>query len=198
MNATNGLSDNELIEGYLDGEDGFLSLLIDRYVSVVFSFVFHMTKDVQKSEDITQETFVKVWKNLKKYDIEKKFKVWLFTIARNTTLDYLKKNKSISFSSFENEEGDNVLENTLEDSEIMADDIFDRNKDNEEIKKIIDELKPAYKQVIFLHYYQEMTFDEIGMVMKVPLNTTKSWHRRALQIIRSKMHQNQLTYRISI
>ena len=65
------------------------------------------------AEDITQEVFVKVWKNIKKFDQSKSFKPWIFQIAKNTSIDFLRKKKSIPFSRFENEKGQNVLADNI-------------------------------------------------------------------------------------
>lgn len=90
-------TDEQLIKNYLKGDDNSLEILIRRYLKPIYFFVYGYTKDEQKAEDIAQEVFVKIWKNLKKFDKNKNFKTWIFTIAKNTALDYLKKKKSCRF-----------------------------------------------------------------------------------------------------
>ena len=92
------LSDEHLVSKYLSGEKEALEILIRRYLKPVYGFVYKYTGGVSETEDISQDVFIKVWKNLKKFDQVKNFKTWLFTIAKNTTLDFLRKKKMIPFS----------------------------------------------------------------------------------------------------
>ncbi len=110
--------DRQLIYDYLKkGDEKSLEILIQRYLKPVYGFAYRYVGNVQEAEDIAQEVFVKVWKNLKKpalslskgFDPKKgNFKAWIFTIAKNTAFDFLKKKKSLQFSDLQKEE--NVLE----------------------------------------------------------------------------------------
>lgn len=173
--------DNLLIKNYLDGNQNSLKLLIDKYTSPVYNFSKRFTGSTQ-AEDITQEVFIKVWKNLKNFDVDKsQFKTWLFTIARNTATDYLRKKKSISFSSFES---DDFKEEDIVDDNILPDEILQKLQDKELLIKLLEELPENYKLVLTLHYQEDMTFKEIGEVMGKPLNTVKSYHYRALILLK--------------
>ena len=101
-------SDNQLIEEFLSGEQKNLEILIDRYLKIIFNYVQKTTGDSSETEDIVQEVFVKVWKNINKFNLNQNFKTWIFTIARNTTIDWLRKKKSILFSELKSidDEGD--------------------------------------------------------------------------------------------
>jgi len=89
-------NDSQLVQKYLSGDEESLKLLIRNYLKPVFSFVYHFVNNPAEAEDIAQDVFVKMWKNLKKFDQQKKFKTWLFAIAKNTALDYLKKKKFLA------------------------------------------------------------------------------------------------------
>ncbi len=91
------LTDEQLIKNYLIGDNKALELLIKRYLTPIYNFVLRYVKNTSEAEDVTQEVFVKVWKNLKKFNDNYKFKSWLYTIAKNTSLDYLKKKKKNEF-----------------------------------------------------------------------------------------------------
>ena len=86
-------SDKQLIINYLKGDEKSLELLIQSYLKPIYSFVYRCTGNTQDAEDVTQEVFVKVWRNLKKFDQRKSFKTWIFAIAKNTAFDHLKKRK---------------------------------------------------------------------------------------------------------
>lgn len=173
-------------ENQIDKEEYFGKIVRDNLNSV-YSFVYRIVGDTSDADDITQETFVKVWKNLSKYDKNKSFKSWLFTIAHNTAVDWLRKKKSIVFSSFEDDEGKNYFENSLPDPEPLADEIFSKNEEVSSVKKYILELPSFYQEVLFLYYDQDMTFEEIGNILGKSLNTVKSQHRRAILKLKEKM-----------
>lgn len=91
-------SDEELIEAYIKGQEEAFSVLVRRYVSYVYSFSVRLVQDESEAEDITQETFLKVWKHIKKYSKEcARFKTWLTRILRNTAIDFLRKKSQFFF-----------------------------------------------------------------------------------------------------
>ena len=177
----------QLVTDYINGEGSALNILIKRYTENVYFFIYRLAGNTGDAEDIVQEVFVKVWKNIEKYDTEKNFKTWLFTIARNTSIDWLRKKRHIPLSAFDNDEGDNVLKDTLTDDEMLPDELAEKADDKIFLEKILQSLSPAHREVLFLHYNEEMTFDEIGTILKKPLHTVKSQHRRALLVLRKQL-----------
>ncbi|MCX6790638.1 MAG: sigma-70 family RNA polymerase sigma factor, partial [Candidatus Gribaldobacteria bacterium] len=116
-------SDEKLVKLYLGGDEKALEFLVSRYLRIIYTYVFRNIGDAKAAEDVTQEVFVKVWKNLKKFKTEKSFKTWIFTIAKNTSIDFLRKKKTIPFSKFENKLGENILTEKLVDPESRADEV---------------------------------------------------------------------------
>src|SRR5665648_335509 len=114
-----------LVEACLRGDATAFKILLDKHLKSIYGFLYYLVKDSSQVEDLAQETFIKVWKNLHKFDQRKSFKTWLFAIAKNTALDFLKKKKTTPFSFFEDEEGSNKLENISEDA-ILPDEILER------------------------------------------------------------------------
>ena len=90
--------DQDLISKYLAGDEKSLEILIEQYLKPIYSFVYRYTGSASNAEDITQDVFVRVWKNLKKFDQNKSFKTWIFSIAKNAAIDWLRKKKTISLS----------------------------------------------------------------------------------------------------
>ena len=123
--------------------------------------------------------FLRIWKNLKKYRKEENFRTWIFSIARNAAIDFLRKKKSIIFSDLENESGI-PAEEIFENSEPLPDEIISFAEDKKILDKLMNKLPLFYREVLFLYYNNNFTFDEIGKIMNKPLNTVKSQHRRAL------------------
>jgi RNA polymerase sigma-70 factor (ECF subfamily) len=176
-------SDEQLISDCLFGDADALQELIGRYLRPIYGFIFRLVK-LPEAEDITQEVFIKAWQNLKKFDKNKSFKVWIFTIAKNTALDWLKKKKSVPFSAYDLESGENVLENTLEDLAPLPDEIADKKQAAEKLTEAVSALDAKYRAVLSLYYNNGFTFEEIAGVLKEPLNTVKSRHRRAVIYLR--------------
>ncbi len=173
-------SDQDIITEYLSGNEIAFNELIQRYMTSVYTFTYGLTHSVQDAEDITQDTFVKAWKNIKKYDKKYTFKTWVLTIARNTTYDFFRKKKNIPFSAFDNTDGDNVLTAQLADEQPLALEISVLAEDKDILDTAIEQLPPVYKEVISLRYGQDLTFEEMSVVVKRPLNTVKSQVRRGL------------------
>ena len=177
-------TDSQIISDYLSGDEGALSEIIGRYLKPIFNFIYRLVGTPQDAQDITQETFIKAWRNLNKYNRQESFKAWIFTIAHNTAIDWLRKKKSLVFSDFENEKGKNFLEENIADTSLLPDELIIKKVDERLIDGILNKLPPTYKEVVVLHYMNELTFEEIGRVLKKPLNTVKSQHRRALLILK--------------
>lgn len=177
------ISDEQLVKQYLLGDEKSLELLIARYLKPIYGFVFRYVGDGEAAEDITQEVFVKMWRNLKKFKREKKFSTWFFAIAKNSSVDWLRKKKAIPFSSFQNEKGENALFETLADSGPLPDELFERTGLSEMLDKALQQLSPAGRAVLFLRYNDHFNFREIAEMFEESINTVKSRHRRALILL---------------
>jgi RNA polymerase sigma-70 factor (ECF subfamily) len=180
-------TDAEIIQATIDGDTGAFSVLVERYNRDVYGFAFFMAKDKSDAEDITQETFVKVWKNVKKFKPEQRFKSWLLAIARNTTIDYIRKRRHAVFSDFDDEEGSNAIVETLADEERLADEVAELAESAEQTTDAVKKLPDIYRSVLALRYEGGLSFEEISKILKKPVNTVKSQHRRALIALRTAM-----------
>lgn len=175
-------TDEILVKEYLEGEENSLKVLIDRYTSHIYNFSVRFVPP-DNTNDIVQEVFIKVWKNMKSFNIKKaSFKTWIFTIARNTITDYLRKRKMVVFSSLDKEE--EIFADNIEDEVILPDEALIKLEDKEFLNNLLDKIPVHYKEILILYYQEEMTFNEIGNLLKKPLNTVKSYHRRALLLLR--------------
>ncbi len=182
-------SDEQLITKFLMGDREALEILIKRYLKPIYSFSFRFVGNSQEAEDITQEVFVKVWRNLKKFNKDKSFKTWIFTIAKNTSIDFLKKKKAIPFSEFENEEGENKLIETLADSMPLPDKLFERASIGEMLNRAMEKLSPKYRMVLFLRCNDHFTFREIANILGESIDTIKTRHRRGIAILRKILQE---------
>lgn len=184
--------DEALAEFVKKGDDRAFGAIIDRYLDHIFNFARQYAKSDEDTEDIVQDSFFKAWKHISKFQKGKTFRPWLFTIVRNTALDHIKRRKAMVFSELDNVEEDMAFADTLSDSEPLPPEIFDQKILEADVNQALSILHPEHRAVLLMHYQQEMTFDEIANVMAKPMNTVKSWHRRALTKLRSHFlhHKN--------
>lgn len=176
-------NDTELIEGYLAGDDQAFEQLLKSYLSAVYNFIFQMTRDRAVAEDLTQETFIKAWKHLARFDRKRSFKTWLFTIAKNTTYDFFKKKKTLPFSYFEDEEGKNRLDIVSEDTP-LPDAILVAVETSEELDQALQKIPEQYRTLLLLAYKEDFSLQEISDILATPYNTIKSRHQRALKSLK--------------
>ncbi len=191
-------SDQDLVLDYVQGDERAFSALVERHMRTVYGLAYGITQSGADAEDITAETFLKAWKNIKKYKKEFTFKTWILTIARNTTLDFLRKRKHMVFSDFENESGENYFSESLTDEgAVSALEEFSLAENKTVVEKAMQELSVTYREILTLRYGEDMTFEEIASLTGKPLNTVKSQVRRGLLALKetisrenaAKMHQ---------
>lgn len=169
-------NDERLITNYLKGDEKSLEVLIKKYLKSIYSFVYRYIGEADEAEDITQEVFVKVWRNIKKFDKQKIFKTWIFSIAKNASIDFLRKKKTIPFSNFENEKGENLFINTLADLTPFSPKLS--------LASILEKIPSKYRMVLFLRYNDHFTFREIAETLGESINTIKSRHRRGALLLK--------------
>ena len=182
-------SDEDLVAYYLAGDANAFSSLVFRYSDHIYNFARKLGAK-NDATDIVQEVFVKVWDNLKKFDTNKSFKTWIFTIARNTTTDFLRKKKILLFSDIENNSVEENEVNDIPDPGPISIELLQKVEDAKHLEEILFKLDSKSREVLSLYYQEEMTFVQIGEVLNQSINTVKSIHRRALIKLRELLHQN--------
>lgn len=189
-------SDEQLVGEYLKGKEEALKILIERYFKRVYNFLVRFVGHAKEAEDLTQEVFLKIWKNLKRFDQQKSFKVWLWRIVRNTGVDYLRRKKLLVFSALGNEDdqGEALAERIPDTAESIVEKI-DKQELAKEVARYLMKISEQSRAVLLLHYNQQMTFQEIADSLEESVDTVKSRHRRALialkkVIMNHKTHQN--------
>lgn len=174
------ISDEKLVEQYLKGDEGALAFLVHKYTSPIYNFVAQIVGRGQNAEDITQEAFIKAWKSLKKFDVSKKFKTWLFRIAKNTAIDYLRKRKIVVVDLNISEDDDEAGIETLADPSVLPFESLILQEQAKVVQKAVDELPEIYRAVLNLYYQEQLSLPEIAEVFNESVDTVKSRHRRAL------------------
>ena len=176
--------DGALVQKYLSGDEDAFATLVNKHVDRVFSFSLRLASDSSFAEDITQQTFINAWKHLGTYNTNRRFVTWLLSIAHNVAIDYLRKKRSVPFSQFDTESGGNVIVETTSDTEPLPDELYARQELGNELAGALVQLSTIEREVLTLHYEQELTFEEMAEMLGKSRNTLKSQHRRAIEKLR--------------
>jgi len=156
--------EKEIIQLLEKGDQKALNLLYENYSSALYGVIFKITKDDALAQDALQESFIKIWKNSKKYDPKKaKLFTWLYRIARNTAIDKLR--------SFNNRSGKEVQ---IEESNVYRIATAELNQDVMDLKKHVATLDQKYQIVLDALFFEGMTQQEASEELNIPLGTIKS------------------------
>ncbi|NTW23006.1 sigma-70 family RNA polymerase sigma factor [Candidatus Falkowbacteria bacterium] len=185
------LTDEQLITAYRNGDDPALEVLVARYLPLVYGFILRAIGNASQAEDLTQEIFLKVWRGINKYDSDKSFKTWIFTIARRTLIDYFRKKKIATVSVVAGEDGNEDIFESVASGELSALEKLEKLELEKELEEQLLKLPPEDRVLLLLYYGEKITFAEIAAMNKEPLDTVKSRHRRALIKLRKLMLNGQ-------
>ncbi len=180
-------NDQQLISAYLGGEEAAFRNLVDRHLRAVYSFVCRLMGDRSEAEDVTQEVFLRVWKNLRRYRSQESFKVWLYAIARNASVDWLRRKRPAVFSDFDGEDGENVLTDSLADPGPLPDELAALAADSSLLAGLVERLPANHRAAVSLRRDGDLTFEEVAMVLRKPVDTVKSLYRRSLARLRQML-----------
>ena len=177
--------DRQLIENYLNGDEASFSLIVNRYLKLVVNFANTFVQNRATAEDVAQEVFIKAWKNLKKFKLDASFKTWLLVIAKNTCLDYLRKQKRefANVLSLPDLEEDGQL---LPDMGPLPNELFAKMEANDLMNNILSDFSGPDKLIVALYYYEQMTFEEIASAFTLLLgleNVKVNYPERLAQAI---------------
>ncbi len=169
------------------GEVSAYNKLMKLYRDPIYYMLFEKVKDSELAKDLTIEALGKAFKKLHLYTPDYAFSTWLFTIAKNNCIDYLRKNKlsTISIDSFiiDNELNDFKLEIPSHDPNPET--MLIKNQRIKILRQIVDNLKPKYRDLVKLRYFKEMSYDEISDYLNIPIGTVKAQlHRSREQLFK--------------
>ncbi len=185
------LSDAVLLKKYIQGDENSLAVLIERHQTKIYGFIYSKLGDRDLSDDIFQDTFVKVVKSLKinGYQEEGKFVSWVTRIAHNLIIDHYRRSKKNTMINSSNNlyEKDYFIDNGANAEE----QIIDLQISND-LKKMIDQLPDDQKEVVKMRMYDDLSFKEIAEMTNVSINTALGRMRYAIINLRKMMEKNQI------
>ena len=183
--------DSVLIERYLDGNEIALEYIINKHQQKIFNFIYSKVHDRDISEDIFQETFIKVIKTLKNgvYNEEGKFLPWVMRISHNLVIDFFRKNNRIKTI---NSKEDIDIFQFISDGSPNAESVLINDQIIKDIQKLIQELPDDQKEVLIMRLYRDMSFKEIAENTKVSINTALGRMRYAIINLRKLIKENNI------
>ena len=179
-------NEKELIERVLQGEKSAFREIVFNYQKLVNHIVFKMIPQVTEREDICQDVFIKVYQNLGTFQFGSKLSTWIGRITHNRCLTYLEKKKPLLFEDYakENQTLDSVQSDMPDPEKILlSSDLSER------IRTEINGLPIKFKTILSLYHLEEMTYDEIGKIMKLPSGTVKSYIFRGRKMLKNRLLQ---------
>jgi RNA polymerase sigma-70 factor (ECF subfamily) len=183
--------DSLLVQDYISGEEKALEILINRHNQRISSFIYSKVLDRDVTEDIFQDTFIKVIKTLKKgnYSEEGKFLPWVMRIAHNLIIDHFRKNKRMP--KFEGNEDFNIF-SVIGDDKLNAEKQLIKDQIDSDLSLLIEELPEDQKEVLLMRIYKDMSFKEISENTGVSINTALGRMRYALINLRKIIDRHNI------
>lgn len=178
-----GLNDNEIIRLVLSGRSEAYADLVDRYKDYVYTLVFRIIKNREDAEEVAQDVFIRAYRYLSDFKGNAKFSTWLYTIAHNTSLSFLRKKKPAILSL----EEDRVQD--LADRPEPAGLGLEQKSRAKLVSEAMNMLSADDAQVITLFYHQEQSLDEIASILGIEQNTAKVRLHRARARLKEKMEK---------
>lgn len=173
-----------LVETALTGEEKAFAKLMSRYKDAIYFMLLKMVNNKNDAEDLTLEAFGKAFKNLHQYSPNYAFSTWLFKIATNNCIDFLRKRRGIYVSIETNQEnGDNDSPIKLRSTEPNPEEKLIRIQKAFLMRKIVHRLKPRYRILVELRYFSEYSYEEIAKELNLPLGTVKAQLFRAREML---------------
>ncbi len=185
------LPDAVLVKNYISGDESALASLIERHQSKIYGFIYSKLGDRDLSDDIFQDTFIKVIKTLKtkSYNEEGKFLPWVMRIAHNLVVDHFRKAKKMPL---QRETEEFSIFNYMTDNSLNIEGQIISEQVESDLAKLLNELPEDQKEVLVMRMYQDLSFKEIADITGVSINTALGRMRYALLNLRKIIEKNQI------
>lgn len=176
--------DYELVQKALQGDEKAFARLLSRYKDTIYFMLLKMLNNRSDAEDLTIEAFGKAFKNLHQYSPTYAFSTWLFKIASNNCIDFLRKRKGITISIESDDEHSEMSEvSRIKSKDLNPEEKLIRKQKAILLQKVVRRLKPHYQELVDLRYFREMSYEEIAEELSLPLGTVKAQLFRARQML---------------
>jgi RNA polymerase sigma factor (sigma-70 family) len=179
--------DYRLVQAALDrGDQGAYAELMNNYRDTLYFMMLKMTNNPQDAEDMTIEAFGKAFRNLRQYTPEYAFSTWLFKIASNNCIDFIRKarmNITTSISGGDLADGTDNLNEVIPSGTLDPEESYIRQQKAAHLREVVEKLKPHYRHLVEMRYFDEKSYEEIAQELDLPLGTVKAQLFRAREFL---------------
>lgn len=182
------LTDEELALLTQKGNYEAYGILIDRYEQKIKNYLFRFLQNKADIEDLSQDIFLKSFENIKSFDSKRRFSPWLYRIAHNQVVNFLKKRKYLN-TTFLSLDLDTILPYQIINNDLIHE--VNNNFQLENIDKVLNKLDFKYRQVFVLYYYENLSYQDISDILQIPLVTVGIRLKRARDFIKQNLN-NQI------
>jgi RNA polymerase sigma-70 factor (ECF subfamily) len=182
--------DRPLIQRCLAGDEGAYRELVKRYERPVYTLAMRMVRSAEDAEDLTQETFVRVFRALDRYDMERPFAAWLFTITSRLCIDHIRRRRMKMVPLVRTEPGTSEeREIELEDPGLGPETLAAHAEEERGVQGLIESLPAHYRIVVLLRHQQDLSYEEIAETLHLPLGTVKARIHRARALLKRRLEE---------
>lgn len=184
--SNKALEDFDLIDkAVIQKDQSAFATLMKRYKKAVYFMILKMIRDADDAEDLTMEAFAKAFRNLERFKKDYTFSTWLFRIATNNTIDFIRKKKlkTMSLNTSMSDDGGNSVNIDVEDDENNPQDEFIKSQRIEMVRIFVDKLPAKYRKLVQLRYFDELSYEEIAQELDKPLGTVKAQLHRSRELL---------------
>lgn len=191
--SQNTIDDLELVKKATSGDSRAYEKLLKKYRKSVYYMLMKMVNNPDDAEDLTQEAFAKAFNSMHKFDPKYAFSTWLFRIATNNCIDFIRKKRvqTISIDNpYESDDGDTMTFD-IKDPNLDPNEVMLKKQRKEYLRKAVDNLPPKYKILVELRYFQELSYEEVADELDLPLGTVKAQLFRARELLNQELKHMQ-------
>lgn len=183
--SAKAIEDFDLVDRAVGGDEKAYAQLLQRYRRPVYHMILKMVRNVDDAEDLTIEAFGKAFRSLHRFKKDFTFSTWLFRIATNNSIDFIRKRKLNTLSidhAFTDEDGQSVSM-SIQDLNLNPQDEAIKSQKEEIIRMVVGMLPAKYQKLVKLRYFQELSYEEIAEEIEAPLGTVKAQLHRARELM---------------
>jgi len=169
-------NDKKLVQDCLKGSRVAFEKLVDNYQKTIFNTVYRMIHNFDDAEDIAQRIFIKVFENLNSYNPKYKFFSWMYRIAMNESINHIKQKKSMA-----------EISDDMVSKEKKPDELFNGSELSTNIQRALMDINPDHRQIIILKHFQDCSYKEIAIILKINEKTVKSRLYTARQLLKDML-----------
>ena len=187
------LTDSQLVEIVRNSDQERYGEIIERYQGKLFAYLYRLIGSYDEAQDLLQNVFIKVYRNLQSYDVNRKFSSWIYRIAHNEAVNYIKRKSLKRFIPWEDIAAtkDKLEMVSLEE---RADKAWLKKEVKKEVNSAIDRLPFKYKQVLLLKYFSDNSYEEISEILGKPVNTVGTLISRAKKKLSEELKGQDLPF----